>query len=78
MLLELGIANAYGARFEYSDEIIVNNDFSRYVEHPRFQLNPGNYTDDTQMSIAIAEVTTFFRYSYSNSGKHKATLTSTS
>lgn len=56
MLLELAIADAYGAGFEYADEIIVNNDLSRYVEHPRFRLIPGCYTDDTQMSIAIAEV----------------------
>ncbi|MDZ8186686.1 MAG: ADP-ribosylglycohydrolase family protein [Nostoc sp. ChiSLP02] len=56
MLLELAIADAYGAGFEYADENIVNNDLSRYVQHPRFRLIPGNYTDDTQMSIAIAEV----------------------
>jgi ADP-ribosyl-[dinitrogen reductase] hydrolase len=36
--------------------MIVNNDLSRYVEHPCFRLIPGSYTDDTQMSIAIAEV----------------------
>ncbi|WP_445637905.1 ADP-ribosylglycohydrolase [Nostoc sp. DSM 114161] len=56
MLLELAIADAYGAGFEYADEMLVNNDLSRYVQHPRFRLIPGNYTDDTQMSIAIAEV----------------------
>ena len=56
MLLELAIADAYGAGFEYADETIINNDLSRYVEHPRFRLIPGSYTDDTQMSIAIAEV----------------------
>ncbi|WP_298915787.1 ADP-ribosylglycohydrolase family protein [uncultured Nostoc sp.] len=56
MLLELAIADAYGAGFEYGDEMIVNNDLSRYVEHPRFRLIPETYTDDTQMSIAIAEV----------------------
>ncbi|MFN6517730.1 MAG: ADP-ribosylglycohydrolase family protein [Nostoc sp. CreGUA01] len=56
MLLELAIADAYGAGFEYADEMILNNDLSRYVEHPRFRLIPGSYTDDTQMSIAIAEV----------------------
>ena len=56
MLLELAIGDAYGAGFEYADEMIVNNNLSRYVEHPRFRLNPGSYTDDTQMSIAIAEV----------------------
>ena len=49
-------ADAYGAGFEYAEEMIVNNDLSRYVEHPRFRLIPGSYTDDTQMSIAIAEV----------------------
>ncbi|PHJ69068.1 ADP-ribosylglycohydrolase [Nostoc linckia z18] len=56
MLLELAIADAYGAGFEYADEMLVNNDLSRYVQHPRFRLIPGSYTDDTQMSIAIAEV----------------------
>jgi ADP-ribosylglycohydrolase len=63
MLLELAMpaagyayADAYGAGFEYADEMIVNNDLSRYVQHPRFRLIPGSYTDDTQMSIAIAEV----------------------
>ncbi|WP_138497320.1 ADP-ribosylglycohydrolase family protein [Nostoc sp. PA-18-2419] len=56
MLLELAIADAYGAGFEYADEMIVSNDLSRYVQHPRFRLIPGRYTDDTQMSIAIAEV----------------------
>ncbi|MEH1989969.1 MAG: ADP-ribosylglycohydrolase family protein [Nostoc sp.] len=56
MLLELAIADAYGAGFEYADEMIANNDLSQYVQHPRFRLNPGSYTDDTQMSIAIAEV----------------------
>ena len=56
MLLELAIADAYGAGFEYANEAIANNDLSRYVEHPRFRLNPSSYTDDTQMSIAIAEV----------------------
>ncbi|MEH2047808.1 hypothetical protein [Nostoc sp.] len=38
MLLELAIADAYGAGFEYADKMIVNNDLSRYVEHPRFRL----------------------------------------
>ncbi|MEH2284859.1 MAG: ADP-ribosylglycohydrolase family protein [Nostoc sp.] len=63
MLLELAMpsagyayADAYGAGFEYADEMIVNNDLSRYVEHPRFRLIPGSYTDDTQMNVAITEV----------------------
>ncbi|MDZ7956952.1 MAG: ADP-ribosylglycohydrolase family protein [Aulosira sp. DedQUE10] len=56
MLIELAIGDAYGAGFEYADEMSVNNDLSRYVTHPRHRLIPGSYTDDTQMSIAIAEV----------------------
>ena len=57
MLLELAIGDAYGAGFEYADPEFVasNNDLSRYIQHPRHQIRPGCYTDDTQMSIAIAE-----------------------
>ncbi|WP_255512212.1 MULTISPECIES: ADP-ribosylglycohydrolase family protein [Oscillatoriales] len=57
MLLELAIADAYGAGFEYADEMINlgYNDLSRYVQNPSHPLTPGCYTDDTQMSIAIAE-----------------------
>ncbi|BAY93121.1 MULTISPECIES: ADP-ribosylglycohydrolase family protein [unclassified Tolypothrix] len=56
MLIELAIGDAYGAGFEYANEMSVYNDLSRYFTHPRHRLNPGSYTDDTQMSIAIAEV----------------------
>ncbi|MBD2198151.1 MULTISPECIES: ADP-ribosylglycohydrolase family protein [Calothrix] len=56
MLIELAIGDAYGAGFEYANEVSVYNDLSRYVSHPRHRLIPGSYTDDTQMSIAIAEV----------------------
>ncbi|BAY24747.1 ADP-ribosylation/crystallin J1 [Calothrix sp. NIES-2100] len=56
MLIELAIGDAYGAGFEYADEMSADNDLSRYVKHPRHRLIPGSYTDDTQMSIAIAEV----------------------
>lgn len=57
MLLELAIGDAYGAGFEYADSELVqrDNDLSRYVQHPRHQIKPGCYTDDTQMSLAIAE-----------------------
>lgn len=57
MLLELAIGDAYGAGFEYADSELVqrNNDLSRYIQHPRHQIKPGCYTDDTQMSLAIAE-----------------------
>ncbi len=57
MLLELAVGDAYGAGFEYASEMVVRyNDLSRYVKHPRHNIQPGCYTDDTQMSIAIAEV----------------------
>ncbi len=57
MLLELAIGDAYGAGFEYASPELVEryNDLSGYMQHPRHQLKPGSYTDDTQMSIAIAE-----------------------
>ncbi len=58
MLLELAIENAYAAGFEYVSSQIVQdgNNLSGYVQHPRHQIKPGCYTDDTQMSIAIAEI----------------------
>lgn len=57
MLAELAIGDAYGAGFEYADRDFVDrfNDLSRYVKHPRHAIAPGRYTDDAQMSLAIAE-----------------------
>ncbi|MBN1121887.1 MAG: ADP-ribosylglycohydrolase family protein [Anaerolineae bacterium] len=58
MLLELAVGDAYGAGFEYvsADLIQQHNDLSRYFHHPRHRrILPGMYTDDTQMSLAIAE-----------------------
>lgn len=57
MLLELAIGDAYGAGFEYVNAQLLRqfNDLSRYVQHPRHGTKPGQYTDDTQMSLAIAE-----------------------
>lgn len=57
MLIEIAIGDAYGAGFEYADASVVRakNNLSRYVQHPRHGLKPGAYTDDTQMSLAIAE-----------------------
>ena len=57
MLIELAVGDAYGAGFEYAPESPERpNDLSRYVKHPRHAIVPGCYTDDTQMSIAIAEL----------------------
>jgi ADP-ribosyl-[dinitrogen reductase] hydrolase len=57
MLVELAIGDAYGAGFEYAADRIVRerNDLSAYIQHPRHAITPGRYTDDTQMSVAIAE-----------------------
>ncbi len=57
MLLELAIGDAYGAGFEYVDGEMIHqhNNLSCYVKHPRHNIQPGSYTDDTQMSLAIAE-----------------------
>ncbi|CBN54866.1 MULTISPECIES: ADP-ribosylglycohydrolase family protein [Kamptonema] len=57
MLLELAIGDAYGAGFEFADQQIIEsyNNLSSYIQHPRHNIQPGCYTDDTQMSLAIAE-----------------------
>jgi ADP-ribosylglycohydrolase len=57
MLVELAIGDAYGAGFEYvrASTVRAHNDLSGYHAHPRHGIAPGSYTDDTQMSIAIAE-----------------------
>jgi len=59
MLMETGVGDAYGAGFEYGPRKLVRerNDLSSYIQHLRWpELKPGLYTDDTQMSIAIAEL----------------------
>lgn len=58
MLLELAIGDAYGAGFEYVDkEIIYKFNNLEYRQHPtHLGTKPGMYTDDTQMSLAIAEL----------------------
>jgi ADP-ribosylglycohydrolase len=57
MLLELAVGDAYGAGFEYVDRAMVarENTLAGYVQHPRHAIAPGCYTDDTQMSVAVAE-----------------------
>ncbi len=60
MLIELAIGDAYGAGFEYVDrEIIQKYNNLEYRQHPtHLGTKPGMYTDDTQMSLAIAELMT--------------------
>lgn len=57
MLLEIAIGDAYGAGFEFCarEKIRRHNNLSRYVPH-ELGIPAGHYTDDTQMSIAVAEV----------------------
>jgi ADP-ribosyl-[dinitrogen reductase] hydrolase len=57
MLLELAIGDAYGAGFEFVDRetIELYNNLNGYRQHPHHEIQPGCYTDDTQMSLAIAE-----------------------
>lgn len=58
MLLELAIGDAYGAPFEYADRMFIEryNDGAHYARHERHHLKGnGRYTDDTQMSLAVAE-----------------------
>jgi ADP-ribosylglycohydrolase len=57
MLIEIAVGDAYGSGFEYGDlkAIRTQNNLTRYVQHPRHPGKPGRYTDDTQMSLAIAE-----------------------
>ena len=57
MLIEIAIGDAYGAGFEFAPraKIDQHNDGSGYVAH-ELGIPAGHYTDDTQMSIAIAEL----------------------
>lgn len=58
MLPEIGIGDAYGMGFEFALETALTsrkNDGETYYHHPFHDIKPGHYTDDTQMSIAVAE-----------------------
>lgn len=57
MLVEMAIADAYGAGFEFvAQEIIrTHNDLSGYRAHA-LSGESACYTDDTQMSLALAEL----------------------
>jgi len=64
MLVEIAIADTYAAAYEFTkpEYINKNHDMKTYRVHPRYGINneirteKGQYTDDTQMSIAIAEL----------------------
>lgn len=56
MIVEIAIADAYGASFEFAPQEFIehNNTLDRYFKHPKDDIC-GQYTDDTQMSIALVE-----------------------
>lgn len=57
MLIELATGDAYAAAFEFVDrELTRDHVLGDYARHPRHRGEPGRYTDDTQMSIAVAEL----------------------
>lgn len=59
MLVNIAIGDAYGAGFEFAKPkrlAELNNDLSTYYPHNLpGHLPAGSYTDDTQMSMALAE-----------------------
>lgn len=61
MLLRIAQGDAYGMSTEYCErhpdepEYHELREFVRYLPHPIHSILPGSYTDDTQMSISIAE-----------------------
>jgi ADP-ribosyl-[dinitrogen reductase] hydrolase len=62
MLLRIAQADAYAMATEYikhprDDQVLADAlKFAGFVKHPTHHLKAGSYTDDTQMSIAVAEV----------------------
>ena len=58
MLVELALGDSYGAGREYVPDAVVKatNDGVSYIQHQKWaDLKPGRYTDDTQMTIGLAE-----------------------
>ncbi len=59
MLKEIAIGDAYGAAFEFAPKEFANeNNDLKYHAHPtrKDKIGPGEYTDDTQMSVALVEL----------------------
>ncbi|MBB1367555.1 ADP-ribosylglycohydrolase family protein [Pseudoalteromonas sp. SR44-5] len=57
MLVEIAIADAYGAGFEFVDQEIISaeNNLETFRAHQLSNI-AGCYTDDTQMSLALSEL----------------------
>lgn len=58
MLLEIALADAYGAGFEFASPQIIQaeHQLTQYYPSRIDLLEAGQYTDDTQMSMAIVEL----------------------
>jgi ADP-ribosylglycohydrolase len=57
LLTFTAIGDAYGVCFEYAPREIIRtrNNLAGYFPHHKYQTGGGCYSDDTQMSIAVAE-----------------------
>jgi len=57
LLTFTAIGDAYGVCFEYAPRPIIRtrNNLSGYFPHHKYRTGGGRYSDDTQMSIAVAE-----------------------
>jgi len=57
MLFEMAVADAYGVGFENVDnELVEEHNDLKYHALSKYVKTLGRYTDDTQMSLAVAEV----------------------
>lgn len=58
MLLEIAIGDAYGAGFEFAEEEIIKKEhkLDKYYGSRIDDLKAGQYTDDTQMTLALIEL----------------------
>ncbi len=65
LLVDIAVGDAYGAGFEFRPRMFVeeNNTGETFFAHALGPHGPGEYTDDTQMSIAIAELVLQHRHS---------------
>jgi ADP-ribosyl-[dinitrogen reductase] hydrolase len=57
MLVEMAIGDGYGAAFEFVKPPYKSliHDCRTYQQHPELLIGNGRYTDDTQMTLAVAE-----------------------
>jgi ADP-ribosyl-[dinitrogen reductase] hydrolase len=58
MLIEIAQGDAYGAGFEFCNKLIIcrDHDMTKYHDSREDNIRAGQYTDDTQMTLAISEL----------------------